>query len=91
MPRGRDYLTNNGGLNDLTFLVDITCHFNKLNLKFQGSNRLFTNLCNDVDSFKMKLELCFNQLSEKLFHNFQHFKEREAANDFYEDKYRSKV
>ena len=58
-------LTNNEWLNDLAFLVDITGHLNNLNLKFQGSNKLFTNLCNDIASFKMKLELFVSQLSEK--------------------------
>ena len=48
LPTEREYLTNNEWLNDLAFLVDITSHLNNLNLKLQGSNKLFTNLCNDV-------------------------------------------
>ena len=93
LPTEREYLTNNEWLNDLAFLVDITSHLNNLNLKLQGSNKLFTNLCNDVASFKMKLQLFVDQLSQRKFENFPHLKERLAANanGFDKDIYKSKV
>ena len=53
----REFLVNSEWLNDLAFLVDITGHLNALNLKLQGSSKLFTNMCNDVESFKRKLTM----------------------------------
>ena len=90
MPTERECLTNNEWLNNVAFLVDTTGLLNNLNLKLQGSNKMFTNLCNYVASFEMKLQLFVNQLSEKKFDNFQHLKERVVANDFDKDKYKSK-
>jgi hypothetical protein len=49
-PEKRELLTNSDWLNDLDFLVDITGHLNALNHKLQGSNSLFTKLCNDDTS-----------------------------------------
>ena len=43
------------------------------------------NLCNNGVCIKVKLELFLKQLSGKKFHNFQHLRERVAANDFDED------
>jgi len=40
---------------DMSFLVDLTGYLNNLNLKLQGSSKLFTTLCKDVASFNMKL------------------------------------
>jgi len=38
-------------------LVDITSHLNTLNVSLQGKEKLFTNLCDDISAFKMKLQL----------------------------------
>jgi len=45
------------------------------------------NLCNDGASIKLKLELFLKQLSGNKSDNFQHLRERVAANDLEEDKY----
>lgn len=50
-------------------------YFNNLNLKFQEGKTLFTILCKDVASLKIKLELLVNQLSETQLANLQHQKE----------------
>jgi len=55
LPSECESLADNDWLNDLAFLVDITGHLKTLNTRLQGSNKLFTNLCNDVNSFKTKL------------------------------------
>lgn len=91
LPAECECLASNEWVNDLAFLVDITDHLNNLNLKLQGSNKLFTNLCNDVASFKMKLQLFVNQLAHNKFDNFQHLKERAAENEVDADNYKSKV
>jgi len=51
----RESLAYNEWLSDLAFFVDLTGYLNSLNLKLQESSKLFTNLCNNVASFKMKL------------------------------------
>jgi len=58
---------NNEWLNELAVLVDNTpaVYLININLKLHGSNKLFTNLCNDDASFKMKLNLFGKQLSGK--------------------------
>jgi len=86
----RDCLADRGWLNDLAFLVDITGHLNKLNVNLQGSNTLFTNLCNDVASFKKKLTLFIGQLVQARYENFPRLKER-AAYDIDADRYAGKV
>jgi len=77
LPTKHECLERIEWLECLAFLVDIkpTGHLNNLNLKLHGNNKLFTNLCNDVASFKMKLELFANQLPGKQFDNFQYLKE----------------
>ena len=56
-PTERECLQNDDWLNDLAFLVDITSHLNSLNARLQGKDKLFTNLCDDISAFKMKLHL----------------------------------
>jgi len=48
-------------------------------------------LCNDGASVKMKLQLFGTQLTLKKFDNFQHLKERVAANDLSDDKYSVRI
>ena len=45
------------------------------------------NLCNDGASIKVNPELFLKQMFGKKFENFQHLRERVAANDLDEDKY----
>jgi len=48
-------LANNEWPSNLAFLFDLTGYINNLNLKLQKSSKLYTTLCNDVTSSKMKL------------------------------------
>ena len=64
LPTERECLQNDDRLNDLVFLVDITPHLNSLNARLQGKDKLFTNLCDDISAFKMKLHLFIRQLTE---------------------------
>lgn len=86
----REFLVNSEWLNDLAFLVDITDHLNALNLKLQGSSKLFTNMCNDVESFKRKLTMFAGQLAQRNFNNFIHMMER-VPHELDTDKYAAKV
>lgn len=87
----RECFDSNEWMNDLAFLLDITNHLNNLNLKLQGNNKLFTNLCNEVSSFQMKLTLFVTQLTQKKLDNFPYLKERERENEIDIDSYKSKV
>jgi len=87
----RDCLVDNQFLNDLAFLVDITGHLNTLNVKLQGSNKLFTNMCNDINSFKKKLGIFVGQFAQKKLDLFKHLKERAEENEIDTDKYTRKV
>lgn len=92
LPQERACLESDQWLNDLAFLVDIINHLNALNLKLQGSNKLFTHLVNDVMSFKMKLRLLIGQLAQRRLDNFTSLKERQAQFDSLDcDKYSAKV
>jgi len=44
----------NGCVTWHSWLIIIIGYLDNLNLKLQGSSKLFTTLCNDVASFKMK-------------------------------------
>ena len=57
LPKERECLEDNEWLNDLAFLVDITDHLNVLNTKLQGRDKLFSDMCNEITAFKMKLQL----------------------------------
>ena len=82
---------NRDWLNDLAFLVDITGHLNILNLRLQGSSLLFTDMCNNVAVFKMKLCLFAGQLAQRRLDNFKHLKERLSENTFDTDEYAKKI
>ena len=62
LPEERTLLIDDNWLFELAFLVDIAGHFNNLNLKLQGKNKLFPNLVNDINVFKMKIKLFIFQL-----------------------------
>ena len=40
-----------------------TSHLNSLNARFQGKDKQFTNLCDDISAFKVKLRLFIGQLT----------------------------
>jgi len=93
LPEERACLENDQWLNDLAFLVDVTSHLNALNVRLQGSNKLFTHLCDDVMSFKMKLRLLIGQLAQRKFDNFSCLRQRQDQLDstLDADKYAEKV
>lgn len=47
---------------DLAFIVDVTCHFNDLNLKLQGKGQFIRQLSRHIKTFQNKLQLWENQL-----------------------------
>ena len=96
LPEERALLRDNNWLLDLAFLVDLTSHLNDLNLKLQGKNKLFPSLVDDINAFKMKLNLFVSQLKNQDFIQFPHLKEQsecdpenESNSDF--TKYVEKV
>jgi len=46
-------------------LVNLTDHLIHLNIKLQGKNKLFPNLINHINAFKMKLKLFIPQLKNE--------------------------
>ena len=77
----------------MAWLVDIrpTEYLNNLNLKLLGSNKLFKNLFNDGASFKNQTRAIRKAVVLKKVEDFQHLKQRVAANDLNKDKYTNKV
>ena len=59
----------------LSFLVDITSHMNKLNLKLQGKDNLVCDLYRIIKRFRRKLSLFEAQLEGENFSHFHCFKE----------------
>ncbi len=55
---------------DLAFLVDITSHLNKLNLKLQGPDKMITSLLTTIKSFELMSQLWILQLKQG---NMVHF------------------
>lgn len=69
-------LTDQEWLLDLCFLVDITEHLNELNLRLQGENILIVYSCQAIESFRSKLKLWENQLTNNEathFHELNNF------------------
>ncbi|KII69131.1 hypothetical protein RF11_12484 [Thelohanellus kitauei] len=52
-------------LYDLAFLIDITSHPNPLNVNLHGRDNLFTDLCDHVSVFRLKLQLFVGQLEAR--------------------------
>ena len=63
-------LQNTDWLSDLAFLVDITNYLNSLNKGLQGENNIFPTLFNHINSFKAKLNLFSNSLSQEILGHF---------------------
>ena len=57
-----DIFSEEGWLLDLSFLVDITHHLNKLCNKIQERSQLITDLICAIDAFRNKLSLFQKQL-----------------------------
>ena len=76
LPKERECLKDNEWLNNLAFLVDITNHFNVLHTILQSSDTLFTDKCEYITAFKIKLQLFAGHLLAKRFEHFEHLKER---------------
>ena len=91
LPAERKCLEDADWQNDLAFLVDITSHLNVLNVQLQGSNKLFTNMCNSVASFEMRLQLFATQLSQGNLDNFDHLKGRSIENSVDTLLYQNKI
>jgi len=59
---------------DLKFLVIVDDHLNHLNIELQGKNKLFPNLMNLMNAFKMKLKLLISQLENEDVSQFPYIK-----------------
>ena len=60
-PEGKALSCDNNWLFDLEFIVNVTDPLSHLNIKLQGKNKLFPNLINQINGFKMKLKLFISQ------------------------------
>jgi len=78
LPTEHECIVCDEWLNDLAFLVDITSDLNTLNVSLQGKEKLFTNLCDDISAFKMKLQLFVGQLEAGTLTNFPTLQSRSA-------------
>lgn len=91
LPTERECIVCDDWLNDLAFLVDITSHLNKLNVSLQGKEKLFTNLCDDISAFKMKLQLFVGQLEAGTLTNFPTLQTRSAEHVINLEQYKDKL
>ncbi len=82
LPEEIAYICDNNYLFDFAFLIDVIGHLNDLNLKLQGKEKLFPTSVNDINAFKMKLNLFPFQLENEDLSQFPHLKEQsECADD----------
>lgn len=72
-------------LRDLTFLADITGHLNVLNLSMQGRDKLVTDLFDQIQSFRTKLNLWITQLKDRNLTHFPTLKEECTRSKLDED------
>ena len=91
LPTERECLQNDDWLNDVAFLVDITSHLNSLNARLQEKDKLFTNMCDDISAFKMKLHLFIRQLTEGTLEAFPTLKTLVVEKKFDLLQYKVKV
>jgi len=75
-PEERALSCDNNWIFDLEFLVNVTDHLDLLNIKLQGKNKLFPNLINHINAFKMKLKLFILQLENEDMSQFPNLKEQ---------------
>ena len=72
LPEIRSLLYYEKWLFDFAFLLDVIIHFNDLNSKLQGKDKLFPSLVDNVIAFKRKLKLFVTQLQNKELSKFPH-------------------
>ena len=65
-------LENHQWLLDLSFLTDLTCELNELNLELQGKGKDVINMMSSVNTFKSKLQLMSSRLQRGNLCNFPH-------------------
>ena len=58
----------------MEFLVNVDDLLNHLNIELQGKNKLFSNLINLINAFKMKLKLFISQLENEDVSQFPYIK-----------------
>ena len=68
------FFCDNNWLFDLEFLVNVDDLLNHLNIELQGKNKLFSNLINLINAFKMKLKLFISQLENEDVSQFPYIK-----------------
>ncbi|XP_065642450.1 general transcription factor II-I repeat domain-containing protein 2B-like [Hydra vulgaris] len=70
-------LKNSGWLQNFYFLLDMTEHFSKLNLKIQGKGNIYAQLLEELITFEQKLQLFLDDISgDQLiyFNNLRNFR-----------------
>ena len=70
LPELRSLLCNQKWLLDFAFLLDVIIHFNDLNSKLQGKDKLFPSLAENVNAFRRKMKLFVAQLQNKKLRKF---------------------
>jgi len=68
------FFCDNSWLFVLEFLVNVDDHLNHLIIVLQGKNKLFPNLINLINAFKMKLKLFISQLENEGVSQFLYMK-----------------
>ena len=72
-------LSDNRWLCDLAFMVDISKHFSKLNIKLHGPNQLLNSMFAKVKSFETKLQLWKVQLQNNNTTHFPFLQEQKQS------------
>ena len=73
-PEERAIFGDYNWLFDLEFLVNVDDHLNHLSIEPQGKNKVFPNLINLINAFKMKLKLFISQLQNEDVSQFPYIK-----------------
>jgi len=68
------FFCGNNSLFDQEFLVNVDDHLNHLSIEPQGKNKVFPNLINLINAFKMKLKLFISQLQNEDVSQFPYIK-----------------
>ncbi|KII61624.1 General transcription factor II-I repeat domain-containing protein 2 [Thelohanellus kitauei] len=72
-------------------MVDIKSHLNCLNWRLRGKDKLFTNLCDEVCAFKIKLRLFIREPKEGILDAFPTLKAHLQENTLIILQYRMKL
>ena len=76
LPEIRSLLCTEKWLLNFAFLLDIIVHFNDLNSKLQGKDKLFPSLVKNVIAFRRKLKLFVAQLQNKELSKFPYLRQQ---------------